>query len=151
MSGSYTALKVIHILAAVLWLGGATMLAVLAIRARRRSGEALVAIFRDVALLARRIFVPASLVLVVTGFGLLATGDLPYELWVILALVGWAITFLAGLLILTPQVKRAESLLEEHSPTSEAALGQVQRVLTLARLDLVVLTLVVLDMVVKPG
>ena|SRR5215210_1741512 len=151
MSGSYTALKVIHILAAVLWLGGATMLAVLAIRARRRSGEALVAIFRDVALLAPRIFVPASLVLVVTGFGLLATGDLPYELWVILALVGWAITFLAGLLILTPQVKRAESLLEEHSPTSEAALGQVQRVLTLARLDLVVLTLVVVDMVVKPG
>jgi len=132
MSGSYTALKVIHILAAVLWLGGATMLAVLAIRARRRSGEALVAIFRDVALLAPRIFVPASLVLVVTGFGLLASGDLPYELWVILALVGWAITFLAGLLILTPQVKRAESLLEEHSPTSEAALGQVQRVLTLA-------------------
>ena len=127
------------------------MLAVLAIRARRRSGEALVAIFRDVALLAPRIFVPASLVLVVTGFGLLATGDLPYELWVILALVGWAITFLAGLLILTPQVKRAESLLEEHSPTSEAALGQVQRVLTLARLDLVVLTLVVVDMVVKPG
>ena len=108
------------------------MLAVLAIRARRRSGEALVAIFRDVALLAPRIFVPASLVLVITGFGLLATGDLPYELWVILALVGWAITFLAGLLILTPQVKRAESLLEEHSPTSEAALGQVQRVLTLA-------------------
>ena len=101
------------------------MLTVLAIRARRRSGEALVAILQEVALLAPRIFVPASLVLVVTGFGLLATDELPYELWVILALVGWAITFLAGLLVLTPQVKRAESLLDEHGPASEVALGQV--------------------------
>jgi uncharacterized membrane protein len=151
MPGTYTTLKVIHILAAVIWLGGATMLTVLAIRARRRSGDALAAIFREVAFLAPRIFVPASLVLVVTGFALLGAGSLPSSLWVILAIAGWAITFLTGLLVLTPQVKRAESLLEEHGPTSEAALGQVRRVLMLARIDLVVLTLVIVDMVVKPG
>jgi uncharacterized membrane protein len=154
MTGLYTGLKVVHVLAVVLWLGGATMLATLAIRARRRSGEALVSTFGEVARLAPRIFVPASLVLVVTGFGLLATGSLPYRLWVILAIVGWTITFLTGLLVLTPQTKRAESLLEEHGTASEVALGQVQQVqqvLLLARIDLVVLTLVVIDMVVKPG
>ena len=151
VSGPYTLLKVVHILAAVLWLGGATMLTVLAIRARRQSGDALVAIFREVALLAPRIFVPASLLLVLTGFALVATGNLPYDLWVVLAIVGWTITFLTGLLVLTPQTKRAESLLEEHGSTSEAALGQVQRVLMLARIDLVVLTLVIVDMIVKPG
>jgi uncharacterized membrane protein len=144
-------LKVLHVIAAVIWLGGAGMLTVLAIRARRQSGEALVAIFREVALLAPRIFVPASLVLVLTGFALVATGNLPYDLWVVLAIVGWTITFLTGLLVLTPQTKRAESLLEEHGSTSEAALGQVQRVLMLARIDLVVLTLVIVDMIVKPG
>jgi uncharacterized membrane protein len=151
VSGTYTTLKVLHVLAAVIWLGGAAMLTVLAIRARRQSGEALVAIFREVALLAPRIFVPASLVLVLTGFALVATGSLPYDLWVVLAIVGWAINFLTGLLVLTPQTKRAESLLEEHGSTSEAALGQVQRVLMLARIDLVVLTLVIVDMIVKPG
>jgi uncharacterized membrane protein len=151
VAGLYTALKVIHVLAVVLWLGGATMLTILALRARGRGSEALVGIFREVALLAPRIFVPMSLVLVVTGFALLGSGGLPYRLWVILGIVGWAITFLTGIAVLTPQVKRAESLLELHGPGSEVALGQVRRVLALARIDLVVLTLIVVDMVVKPG
>jgi hypothetical protein len=90
-------------------------------------------------------------VLVLTGFWLVANGDLGYDLWVVLAIAGWAVTFVTGLAILTPQVNRGEALLERHGPTSDVALAQVRRVLTLARIDLVVLTLVVVDMVIKPG
>ncbi len=89
--------------------------------------------------------------MVVSGFWLVADGDLGYDLWVVLAIAGWAVTFLTGLAVLTPQVNKAEALLEREGPMSEVALAQVRRVLTLTRIDIVVLTLVVIDMVIKPG
>ena len=152
MITTYSLLKTVHILAAVIWLGGAIMLTILAVRARRAADpQGLVRIFRDVAFIAPRTFVPASLVLVATGFWMVADAGLPYETWVVLAIVGWAVTFVTGIAVLTPQTKRAEALLDEHGATSELALAQVRRVLVLARIDAVVLTLVVVDMVIKPA
>jgi uncharacterized membrane protein len=151
MTAVYEVLKGVHILAAVVWLGGALMLTILGVRARRQGPQELVAIFREVATVAPRTFVPASLVLVIVGFALLGVGKLPFELWVILGIVGWAITFVTGIAVLTPGVRRAESLLSELGPNSEVALAQVQRVLVLTRIDLVVLTLIVFDMVLRPS
>ncbi len=151
MLSTYTVLETVHLLAVIVWLGGAVMFTILALRARAQGPERLVTTFRDLTFVAPRTFVPASLVLVVTGFGLIASGDLPYDTWIVLAIIGWVITFLAGVAVLTPQTKKAEALIEQHGPTSDTALAQVQRVLMLARIDLVILALVVIDMVIKPA
>ena len=145
MAVIYELLKAAHILAPIIWLGGALMLILLGVRARRQGPAQLVPIFRKAAKVAPRTFVPASLVLVLVGFALLGMGKLPFAPWVILGIVGWAITFVTGIAVLTPNVKKTESPSEQQGPPSEVALAQVQRVLMLTRIDLVVLTLIVFE------
>lgn len=109
MAVIYELLKAAHILASIIWLGGALMLILLGVRARRQGPAQLVPIFRKAAKVAPRTFVPVSLVLVLVGFALLGMGKLPFAPWVILGIVGWAITFVTGIAVLTPNVKKTES------------------------------------------
>src|SRR6266699_840342 len=59
----YFVFKSIHVLAAILWLGGGAAIALLALRAQRTKDSAgLVQIARQAEYLSLRLFVPASLV-----------------------------------------------------------------------------------------
>jgi len=150
---TYSVLKTLHVLAAVAWAGGAMMLIALLVRARSgRRTQYLIELTKDATFLPVRIFVPSSLVLVITGFWMVANGDLDLELWVILAIVGWVITFITGNFFLTPQAKKIDALLAEPDAESNPETSAtIDRILTIARVDLVVLFLVIVDMVLKPG
>jgi hypothetical protein len=99
-----------------------------------------------------RIFAPSGLILVITGIWMRADGYLGshYDLWVILGLVGWGATFVTGNFFLRPTGEKLGAELAEKGPDDPGALALMDRILNVARVDQVVLVLVVIDMVIKP-
>jgi len=149
---TYTVLLTIHILVAATWVGGGSFVTTLASRARREKvPERLAALLRVVEPVASRVFPGSGLVLVITGFWMIYNFGWPYDTWVVLGIVGWAYSFVEGAALIGPTVGRANKRFEEHGPTDEVGLALVSRFLAVARIDSLVLALVVADMVIKPG
>ena len=142
----------LHIAFVILWLGSGFLFHLLGFRADRADDRAgMERVTADLVALAERLFIPSSLLVLV--FGILLTVDGPWsfgELWIVLGLVGFAITFLTGLLWITPQSKRTQGLIERDGGMGAEAYSVAKRMMIFARLDYVVLFLVVLDMTVKP-
>jgi len=153
MVTTYTVLKTIHILATVAWVGGGAILVMLLARARRANDTGtLVALIRQLQFVGPRVFAPSGLILVITGIWMRADGYLGshYDLWVVLGLVGWAATFVTGNFFLRPTGERLGATLAEKGPEDPAALALMGRILNVARVDQLVLALVIVDMVIKP-
>src|SRR5881394_4558834 len=76
----YFVFKSIHVLAAIVWLGGGAMITVLAWRAQRaRDTAQLLQIGKQAEWLSTRIFVPSSLVVVAMGVILMHKGGWGYD------------------------------------------------------------------------
>jgi uncharacterized membrane protein len=152
MLTTYTALKSFHVLAAVIWVGGAAMSQVLAIRATRANEPArIVGVLGDIEFVGTRVFLPSSLLLVATGFGLIADGDLDFELWIVLGLIVWALSAATGSGFLGPESGRIAAIVGSEGPDSPAALARIRRIFLISRIELLLLVLIVFDMVIKPG
>lgn len=142
----------VHILAAVLWVGGAFMIQVLAIRASRANdGQRLATFASEAEWVGTRIFVPSSLVLVVFGFLLISEGNWDYQFWVVFPIVVWIASFVVGAAFLGPQSGRLSKEIEQHGIESPQAMNRLQRIFLVSRIELLLLLLVVLDMALKPG
>jgi uncharacterized membrane protein len=150
---AYDVLLFLHILAAMAWIGSGFLAQVLAVMAQRRRHDATFAtLFQYVADLGLKLFMPASLAVVVLGVALVADGPWSFDqLWIVLGLVGFAATFLTGLLVFKPQGDRLAEMIERDGGTmGPEAQTLAMRLLTLGRIDYVVLLAVVFDMAVKP-
>jgi uncharacterized membrane protein len=149
----YELLKFVHIVAAMVWVGGVVILQFVALRTIW-SGEPLrlVAFMRDAEWIGNRVILPSALVVILLGF--LLVWDGPWELtttWVWLALALYAVSFVLGLFVLTPQAKRIGNRVEAEGAESPGVQAQIKRVLNLGRIDIVLLVAIVYLMVVKPG
>ena len=149
---TFNVYKMVHVVAAVVWVGGGAMLAVLALLTEREGDpKALMSLGHKAEFLATRVFIPASFVVLLFGILMMIKGSLDWgQFWVIAGLVGFAATFLTGLLFLGPQTKKMNTLAAERGvehPLTQAAL---KRLLLVARFDVAVLLLVVADMTAKP-
>jgi uncharacterized membrane protein len=153
MTLRYEILLFVHISAAIVWIGAGVLIQILVSMAERARDEAtfatLVGYTADLSL---KLFVPASLTVVV--FGSLVVADGPYTvsmLWVTLGLIGFAITFLTGLLVLKPKSERVAELAERDGGVlGPDALLEARQLVAISRIDYVVLFAVVFDMVAKP-
>ena len=143
-----------HFTTAILWIGAGFSLVVLALLAERKDDDGGLRTSLDVAnRLGNVYFVPVSALVIVFGIWLVAeSGAWSFsQLWIVLGLVGYAITFLTGLLVIKPRAERIGKMIEAaRGEMTPEALFEGRKLLTLARIDYVVLFLVVLDMVVKP-
>ena len=141
-----------HVLAAIVWLGGGLTMSVLGWRiALTNDGHAMAAFSKNVEWVANRLFVPASLALLVRGFLLIHDGSWSYSsLWIDIGLAGFAVTFLTGLLFLGPQGGKIGKLIDAEGPDSHAVKAQIRRVLFVSRLDLITLYAIAGNMLVKP-
>jgi uncharacterized membrane protein len=144
----YEFLLFVHITGAVIWLGGAFTFQMYGVVVRRGGDPDEIARFAGRAgALAERMFVPASLVVVLSGVWLMIDGDWSWDrLWVLFALVTFAASFLTGLLVLSPMAKRIPVV----GPTTPAGQSLIQRLFTILRIDLVYMYAIVFAMVVKP-
>ena len=143
----------LHISAVAVWLGGGAAIQFLALRALRSDDARRTADFAaDVEWFGMRVLLPTSLLVVVMGIALVLNSDF-YGFgddWIVIALILFAITFVAGAAFFGPESGRISKLIEAEGPTSPAVGARVRRILALSRADLVLLFLIVFDMVVKP-
>ncbi|HVM69799.1 MAG TPA: DUF2269 family protein [Gaiellaceae bacterium] len=150
----YTLLLFVHLTGAVVWLGGAVMAQLYALRALR-SGDArrMAALTADMDWIGTRFLIPASLGVLLAGIGMVwesaayGFGDD----WIVIALVLFAGTFLAGAGFFGPESGRISKLLAEHGAEAPHVQARIRRILVLSRIDLVVLFLILFDMAVKPS
>jgi len=152
---NYNALKFVHVLAAVVWVGGACTVQVYALLALRTDDPARVAAFAaDTEFVGMRIFLPSSLILLVSGMFTLhdSSGAWSYSQgWVQFGLAVIALSIVVGAGYLGPESGRIARATEAHGVASAEVQARIRRIFLVSRIELVFLLAVVFDMVVKPG
>ena len=150
----YEFLLFIHISATVVWVGAGLCSLILAVGYDRDGDEPAIRRFlADQERLATRLFIPASLTVVLFGIALVIESDawsFGY-LWIVLGLVGFAATFVTGLFMIKPASERIGAAMEREGGRLTPQLRtDIRKLIMMARLDYVVLFLVIADMVLKP-
>src|SRR6478735_6262401 len=151
-SNWYAFFKWVHVTGAVLWVGGGLALTILALWAERKQDPAEMAMLaRQAAFIGERVFAPVGLLVLLTGIAMVINLHWGWGTsWIVIGLVGYAITFLTGLLVLGPQAKRVGQLIETIGADAAETQAAIRRILLIARVDEGVLLLVVAAMVLKP-
>lgn len=148
----YELLLYVHILSAVIWVGGAVVVQALAIRVNRSDDpQDLPRLGGHVLALGNFIFVPAAALLLISGLVMTAQAWEFSQGWIVAALLLWLVSAVAGAVYIAPRAKRAVRLFESEGPTSRAALGLIRRIFLVSRLELVSFAIVIALMVYKPG
>lgn len=149
----YEVLLFLHVVAAVIWLGSGLFVQALIHRAEQAGDQLLLRQFSShTGWMAQRIFIPASLAVLVLGILLTIEGPWGFgDLWIVLSLIGYAVSFLTGILFLEPEGKRIHKAIEAHGPDSPQAAFHVRRINVVSRMELAVLYLVVWMMALKPS
>jgi uncharacterized membrane protein len=148
----YEVLLFLHILAAIVWIGAGVALQFLGFRAEQtRNGPFMQALGESSDWLAKRLFIPSSLAVLVLGILLTIEGAWTFDtLWIELGFAGFAMSFLTGLLFLKPEGERIGRAIAAHGPESSEARHHIRRVNIVDRVELVILVLVVGAMTIKP-
>lgn len=148
----YGVFKAIHVLAAILWLGGGAAITVLAWQAQRTKDNAqLLQIGKQAEWLSMRLFVPSALVVVAMGVVLMHKGDWGYgNFWTLFGLIAWGVSFVVGAAFLGPESGRLAKLIETKGPEDPEVLARLNRIISVARADVVLIILIAIDMVAKP-
>ena len=144
----YEFLLFVHVTSAVIWLGGAFFLQVYAIAVTRNGDPREMGQFAGRAgTLSERVFIPASVLVVLAGVGLMIEGSWEWgQLWVVFALLTFAASFLTGALVLSPLAKKIEATGAETAAGREL----IRRIFVISRVDLVFMYAIVFAMTVKP-
>jgi hypothetical protein len=99
-----------------------------------------------------KVFLPASIVLLLAGIGLTLEGDWGFTTpWVLLGLIAYGLSALTGSLFLGPESGRIGKLIADVGPQDVDVTARIKRVFLVSRIELVVLLFIVFDMTVKPG
>ena len=149
----YNVLKFLHILAAVVWVGGAVLLQVLAQLALKSKLPGRAAEFaQEVELIGKRLFTPLSILVLLLGIALVQEGDWGFgHAWIILGLVGIAATIATGAGYLGPQMGKLAELIRTDGPDAPSVRARIATILNVARVDSVVLIAIIFVMVTKVG
>jgi uncharacterized membrane protein len=148
----YSLFKAIHVGVAVFWVGGGLLLVTLAFRAQRSDDPAeIVTIARQAAFAGEKLFAPAGLIVLLMGIAMMINTNWGWgHFWIVFGLLGYAATFAVGIGVLSPLAKQITVSAETNGPTAPETLALIDRILLIARFDIAVLVLVVVDMVTKP-
>lgn len=148
----YALFRVLHVAVAVFWVGGGLLLTVLGLRAERAEDPNEIAtLARQAAFAGEKLFAPAGLVVLGLGIAMMVNTDWGWgKFWVVAGLVGYGLTFVTGIAVLSPLAKKIDALMADKGPAAPETQAAIQRILVVARFDVAVLLLVVADMVTKP-
>jgi len=142
----------LHVTAAIAWIGGAAAIQVFGILTKRAADPAKTAFFAaNVSYLVMRVFLPAALVIIVSGVGLRQTGYWDWgEPFIVWGLILWAIVSLVAFGYLGRGIGSAGARLAAEGPSPALAL-RLRNLVWLSRALLGVLLVIVFLMTVKPG
>ena len=151
----YDWMKLFHVLAAVIWVGGDVMILIMSLRVLKENDAGRqVAFVHDLAQIGQRVLAPTSMVLIVFALALVAYAPAWNftDPWIVIAIVGYLATFVTGIGVLGPSAGKIEKLMASgRSPGDPEVQTLIKRTLITGRVDVAVLLLIVCDMVLKPG
>jgi uncharacterized membrane protein len=149
---TYQIYLAIHVIAAVIWVGGDVTLTTLGIVfERKQEGETLAALGRMGTWIGTRVYTPILFVVIAFGIALMHEGHIEYgHFWVIFALIGWATAGTLGIGFVGPELGRIDEAARAHGPQSDEVMRRVKRLFMIFRFDTALLILIVLDMSAKP-
>ena len=151
----YDLLVTVHVLAAVLWVGGAVTLHILMRRAlrladRRAQHER----FTELEWLGERFYPAFSVILIIAAILLVTEKDHGWEFgdtFIQIGLTGWVISFLIGIGFYGREGKKRAGIVEAEGADSPAVAASFRRTTMVNSFELLILLAVVVDMTVKPG
>lgn len=148
----FAVFKLIHVGVAVFWVGGGIVLTALALWAETRSDpEEMATLARQASFVGEKLFAPAGLIVLAMGITMVINDHIGFgTTWVIIGLVGYALTFTTGIGFLAPRAKRIAELLETKGAAAPETQVAIKQILLISRIDVGVLLLVVADMLLKP-
>ena len=148
----YALFKAVHVLGAVIWVGGGVSIMIHAIRGQRAyKPEDIVTVAKQAAFMGEKVFAPVGLVTFLMGIAMMINTSWGWgHFWIVAGLIGYASTFIVGVAILSPMAKKIDESAEKNGPTHPETIALIERIMLIARFDVAVLMLVVLDMVTKP-
>lgn len=148
----YALFKAVHVAFAVLWVGGGVMLTVDGIRAKRENDPVkIVGVAQRAAFWGEKVFAPAGLVVFLMGVAMMINTNWGWgHFWVVVGLIGYVTTFVTGVAVLSPLAKKIDASAQANGPEHATTLALIDRILTIATVDIAVLLIVILDMVTKP-
>ena len=149
---SYEFLFLLHIIVVIIWLGAGFTMDLLFLRAERTRNPAELGKTGELQeWLVPRLFIPSGLLTLVLGVLLVWDGPWSFgDLWILIGLAGWIASFGVGFLFIRPQGEKMKEIVARHGPTSVEAQHHGRRLGVVARVQLLALFLVVVDMVLKP-
>jgi uncharacterized membrane protein len=148
----YFVFKMLHVGAAVVWVGGGLFIAACAIVAElANDDDQLLQIGRLADQVASKLFPLMSFAVLGFGFAMTANGNIGYDqFWIVFGLIAWALSAATGIAFLTPETKRLTKAMAERGPQDPEVQTRLRRILLVLRVDVAVMLLIVFDMVVKP-
>lgn len=148
----YAAFKAVHVIFAVVWVGGGTLITILAIMAdRSKDPIQIAAIARQAAFVGEKLFAPAGAVVFLMGVAMMFNTDWGWgKFWIVAGLIGYAATFTTGVAVLSPLGKKVHASVQENGPSHPETIALIRRIMLIARFDVSLLLLVVADMILKP-
>jgi uncharacterized membrane protein len=148
----YFVFKMLHVGAAVIWVGGGLFITIIALMAElANDDDQLLQIGHWAEVVAGRLFPAMSFVVLGFGIAMTINGKIGYDqFWIIFGLVAWGLSAATGILFLGPEAHRLNKVAAEHGPKSPEAQARLRRILLVARVDVALMFLIVFDMVAKP-
>jgi uncharacterized membrane protein len=151
----YDFLLTVHVLAAVLWVGGGVTLHILMRRALRlddRSEQHKT--FTELEWVGERFYPLFSILLIIAAILLVTEEEHGWEFgdtFIQIGLTGWVISFLIGIGFYGREGKRRAGIVEAEGADSPSVAASFRRTAMVNSFELLILLVVVVDMTTKPG
>jgi len=149
---AYTVAKFLHVMLAMVWVGGALMLQVFARSALASGVPGRIAdLSRDMEAVGKRLFTPLSLLVLLLGLYLVEEGGWGFgSFWISFAMLGILVSVVNGAGYLGPQTAKLNRMIgaEGDAPAVREKMATILRV---ARMEIALLVFIVFLMVTKLG
>lgn len=141
--------KFLHIAFAVVWVGGGILGTFFTERAKGAPPAHKLGIARDMEFVALRIFNPSAIAVLLFGILMVVTTDgIDFgQTWIVMGIAGIAVSAILGMAYFGPQVRKLVGQLESGDSGADTRLASIA---WMARIDVIILVVVVWAMVTKP-
>jgi hypothetical protein len=141
----------VHVLMAIIWVGGGIHLQIIGTRLQAADDPVQLGNFnRQVEWIGTRVLTPSSILIVIAGvFMVLDRWDFE-QLWIIIGIAGFAYSFVNGAFFLGPLSGKTRKLIDEKGPADPQVQDNIRKLFTFSRIELVILIVVVWAMTMKP-
>ncbi len=147
----YNYLLFVHVMGAIIWVGGDVALQVIGTRISRADDPVQLAKFAgQVEWLGTRVFTPSAVVILIAGVFMVLDAWSFELLWVVIGLAGFSYSLVTGAVLLGPLSGKTGKLIEERGAEDPEVQGNIRKLFMYSRIELGILIVVVFAMTVKP-